>query len=70
MLAKSRLLLGNLRVLSGNQFFALLESHGFFQVSQKGSHIVMQLRSADNGNTVPVLDHREIRIGTLMSIIR
>ena len=30
----------------------------------------MQLLTAEGGITVPVPDHREIRIGTLMSIIR
>ena len=30
----------------------------------------MQLITADSSITVPVPDHREIRIGTLMSIIR
>ena len=62
--------MGNLRVLSGRQLCALLEAHGFVQVRQKGSHIVMQLTIADGSITVPVPDHREIRIGTLMSIIR
>ena len=62
--------MGNLRVLSGRQLCALLETHGFVQVRQKGSHIVMQLTIADGSITVPVPDHREIRIGTLMSIIR
>ena len=70
MSAKSRLLLGNLRVLSGKQLCVLLEAHGFAQVRQKGSHIVMQLITADGSISVPVPDHREIRIGTLMSIIR
>jgi predicted RNA binding protein YcfA (HicA-like mRNA interferase family) len=70
MSAKLRSLLGNLRVLSGSQLRVLLEAHGFVQVRQKGSHIVMQLSTADGSITVPVPDHREIRIGTLMSIIR
>jgi predicted RNA binding protein YcfA (HicA-like mRNA interferase family) len=56
--------------LSGSQLCVLLEAHGFVQVRQKGSHIVMQLSTADGSITVPVPDQREIRIGTLMSIIR
>ena len=62
--------MGNLRVLSGKQLCALLESHGFIQVRQKGSHVVMQLLTAEGSITVPVPDHREVRIGTFMSIIR
>jgi predicted RNA binding protein YcfA (HicA-like mRNA interferase family) len=41
-----------------------------FKSGKKGSHIVMQLSTADGSITVPVPDHRGIRIGTLMSIIR
>ena len=48
----------------------ILERHGFLQVRQRGSHIVMQ-READGGTTtVPVPDHDEVKIGTLRSIIR
>jgi predicted RNA binding protein YcfA (HicA-like mRNA interferase family) len=43
---------------------------GFEQVRQKGSHIIMQRKTADSTITVPVPDHKEIRIGTLQSIIR
>jgi predicted RNA binding protein YcfA (HicA-like mRNA interferase family) len=47
-----------------------LEQHGFVQVRQRGSHVVMQKRTGENTVTVPVPDHAEIKIGTLMSIIR
>ena len=36
----------------------------------RGSHVVMQKRTSDSTITVPVPDHKEIRIGTLQSIIR
>jgi predicted RNA binding protein YcfA (HicA-like mRNA interferase family) len=36
----------------------------------RGSHIVMQKKSPVDTITIPVPDHREIRIGTLQSIIR
>jgi predicted RNA binding protein YcfA (HicA-like mRNA interferase family) len=39
-------------------------------VRQRGSHIVMQRRTGETTVTVPVPNHREIRIGTLQSIIR
>jgi len=61
--------LGKLRILSGKQVCDLLEKHGFFQVRQRGSHIVMQKRLPDTTITVPVPNHAELRIGTLQSII-
>jgi predicted RNA binding protein YcfA (HicA-like mRNA interferase family) len=62
--------LGKLRVLSGKQVCDILEQHGFIQVRQRGSHIVMQKRLPDTTITVPVPNHAELRIGTLQSIIR
>jgi len=48
----------------------ILEAHGFTRVRQRGSHIIMQRRTDTSTVTVPVPDHKEIRIGTLRSIIR
>ncbi len=62
--------MGKLRILSGNQVCDILEKHGFIQVRQRGSHIVMQKRLPDTTITVPVPNHVELRIGTLQSIIR
>ena len=59
-----------LRVFSGRDVCRLLVEHGFVEVRQRGSHIVMQRRIGDTTVTVPVPDHKELRIGTLMSIIR
>jgi len=59
-----------LRVLSGRQACRILASNGFVEVRHRGSHIVMQKSAADGTITVPVPDHRELRIGTLLSIIR
>lgn len=56
--------------LSGREVCKILQEHGFVQVRQKGSHIVMQLKTPDGTVTVPVPDHKEVRIGTLRSIIR
>jgi len=47
-----------------------MEQNGFVQVRQRGSHIVMQKPTTDSTITVPVPNHKEIRIGTLQSIIR
>ena len=59
-----------LRVLSGREVCALLVLHGFQEIRQKGSHIVMQRKLADTTITVPVPNHDAVRIGTLLSIIR
>jgi predicted RNA binding protein YcfA (HicA-like mRNA interferase family) len=45
-------------------------SIGFVQVRHRGDHVVMQRRFETTTITVPVPDHRELRIGTLLSIIR
>ncbi|MGJ5628705.1 type II toxin-antitoxin system HicA family toxin [Nostoc sp. CALU 1950] len=48
----------------------ILEMHGFVQVRQRGSHIIMQQRTEDSTLTVPVPNYDELRVGTLRSIIR
>jgi predicted RNA binding protein YcfA (HicA-like mRNA interferase family) len=62
--------LGRLRILSGREVCKILSANGFSHVRQKGSHIIMQYKTADSTITIPVPDHKEIRIGTLLSIIR
>jgi predicted RNA binding protein YcfA (HicA-like mRNA interferase family) len=62
--------MGRLRVLSGREVCRILERHGFVEVRRRGSHVVMQRRTAEGTTTVPVPDHPELKIGTLMSIIR
>ena len=62
--------MGKLRVLSGREVCRILQLHGFVEVRQRGSHIVMQRRTDAGSITVPVPDHRELAIGTLLSIIR
>jgi len=62
--------LGKLRILSGKQVCAVLSRHGFEEIRQRGSHIVMQKQLPDTTITVPVPNHEELRIGTLQSIIR
>ncbi len=59
-----------LGVFSGRDVCRILERHGFAAVRQRGSHVVMQKRVGTSTVTVPVPDHREIRTGTLLSIIR
>ena len=62
--------MGRLRVLSGRGVCRILQQHGFVEVRQRGSHIVMQRRTDTGSITVPIPDHRELAIGTLLSIIR
>jgi predicted RNA binding protein YcfA (HicA-like mRNA interferase family) len=62
--------MGRLRVLPGREVCRILQQHGFIEVRRRGSHIVMQRRTDAGGVTVPIPDHRELAIGTLLSIIR
>jgi predicted RNA binding protein YcfA (HicA-like mRNA interferase family) len=62
--------LGRLRVLSGGEACAILAQHGFVEVRRRGSHVVMQRKEVAGTTTVPVPDHRELKVGTLRSIIR
>ena len=59
-----------LRVFSAGELCAVLEEHGFSEVRRRGSHIVMQRRLGEKTMTIPVPNHKEIRRGTLQSIIR
>jgi predicted RNA binding protein YcfA (HicA-like mRNA interferase family) len=62
--------LPKLRILSGKEVCSILAQHGFQEVRRRGSHVVMQKKAPPTTITVPVPDHKEIRIGTLQSIIR
>ena len=55
---------------SGESLCTLLSAHGFVSVRQKGSHRIMQKIAGSGTTTVPVPLHRELRPGTLASIIR
>jgi len=59
-----------LGLFSGIELCRILEQHGFSSVRQRGSHVVMQRRTNSSTVTVPIPMHREIRIGTLQSIMR
>jgi len=59
-----------LRNFSARDLRALLARHGFVEVRQKGSHVVLQKVADGKTVTVIVPDHKEIKIGTLQSIIR
>jgi predicted RNase H-like HicB family nuclease/predicted RNA binding protein YcfA (HicA-like mRNA interferase family) len=59
-----------LRVMSGREVCTILAQHGFDQVCQRGSHIIMQSRLPDTTITIRVPDRAELRGRTLMGIIR
>ena len=65
-----RLPLGKLRVLSGKEICLILLTYGFEQVRQQGSHIIMQKKNDTSTITVPIPQHKELKAGTLTSIIR
>ena len=59
-----------LRVFSGREVCGIMSQHGFEQVRQRGSHIIMQKKRGNTTITVPVPDHDELRTGALLGIIR
>ena len=59
-----------LRILSGKDVCEILKKNGFIEVRRRGSHIVMQKKLSDSTITVPVPNHKELKLGTLSSIIR
>jgi len=62
--------LAKLRTLSGREVCAILAQHGYGEIRQRGSHIIMQKKTEDSTITIPIPNHKEIRTGTLISIIR
>ena len=62
--------MAKLRILSGKDVCEILGKNGFVEKRRRGSHIVMQKKLTESTITVPVPDHKELRIGTLQSIIR
>jgi len=59
-----------LKAFSGKEICRLLQRHGFQEVKRKGSHVIMQKLNNGISITVPIPDHKEIRVRTLLSIIR
>ncbi|MBK9962394.1 MAG: type II toxin-antitoxin system HicA family toxin [Saprospiraceae bacterium] len=59
-----------MKTLSGKEVCLILSKHGFTNVRQKGSHVIMQKQTENSTINVPVPMHKEIKIGTLHSIIR
>lgn len=59
-----------MRQMSGKEVRKILEQSGFVLVRQRGSHMIMQRKDGDTTTTVPIPDHKELKKGTLRSIIR
>ncbi len=59
-----------MRPLSGKEVCDILMRHGFLQIRQRGSHIIMQKLEGGRTTTIPVPNHKELRPGTLRSIVR
>ena len=59
-----------LKILSGKEVCSILSEHGFVEIRRKGSHVLMQKKIPDSTITIPVPDHKELKKGTLQSIIR
>jgi len=59
-----------LRVLSGKGACSILSANGFAEIRRRVSHVIMQKKIEGATITVPVPDHKELKKGTLLSIIR
>jgi len=59
-----------MKKLSGKEVCMILSKYGFVKVRLKGSHVIMQKTILESTITVPVPLHKEIKIGTIHSIIR
>jgi predicted RNA binding protein YcfA (HicA-like mRNA interferase family) len=57
------------RVLSAGEVCRILQQNGFHKARQSGSHIVMKKPMPEGERVAIVPNHREIRQGTLKSII-
>lgn len=59
-----------LPVLSGKEMIHLLEKDGFRILDQHGSHVIL-VKEISGRRLKPVVPlHRELRIGTLLSILK
>ncbi|MCX5772681.1 MAG: type II toxin-antitoxin system HicA family toxin [Candidatus Hydrogenedentes bacterium] len=62
--------MGKLGIFSSEEVCDILRRHGFEEIRRRGSHIIMQQHTPIRVRTVPVPCHKQIKIGTLQSIIR
>ena len=53
-----------------NELFRILEEDGWFEVRQKGSHVIMQHRVKSKQLTVPFHAGKEVKKGLLIAIFK
>ncbi|MCF8465588.1 MAG: type II toxin-antitoxin system HicA family toxin [Flavobacteriales bacterium] len=53
-----------------NEFFKLLKKDGWFEVRQKGSHVIMQHPSKEGQLTVPYHAGKEVKKGLLKALLK
>lgn len=58
------------RSISGREMVKLLKKLGFFEVSQKGSHIKVRKELKTHVETVIIPDHKELTPGTFRNILK
>jgi len=57
-------------VFSGKELIRFLSRFGFIEIRTKGSHAILQKEIEESTITIPVPLHKELKRGTLLSIIR
>ena len=60
-------------IVSGREMAKILAQFGYYRDRQKGSHIILLKESPEDSVLLPHLtvpDHRELKPGTMMSILR
>jgi predicted RNA binding protein YcfA (HicA-like mRNA interferase family) len=62
--------MSNLPVISSRECIRALEKAGFYVERQKGSHIIMVRDEPPPSLTIVVPNHKELKKGTLRTIIR
>ena len=58
------------RDVSGRELAKLLSRYEYKEVRQSGSHIMLESRYKGWKHTITIPDHKELRIGTLNTILR
>ncbi len=59
------------RQLSGKEVVSIFEKFGFYEVSQKGSHIKLRRTSVDGSRqTLVVPLHKQLDVGTIFGLYR
>lgn len=53
-----------------NELFKILKEDGWFELRQKGSHVIMQHPAKTEQLTVPYHSGKEVKKGLLLSILK